>query len=156
MTDGLFGNIPVGMTHRFVVVIDNPTYNLGTWSKVQGLSVSWKRCEYRVGDMWNQFWSLPGNTEYERIKLSRAACAESQIVQAWLASTSLNPTPLSGIIMLMDWTGMPVIHWTLNQFFPVAWSIDEFDADHGKPAIETLELVHTGFLYDETSLASPL
>ena len=77
MTDGLFGSIAVGMTHRFVVVIDNPTYNLGTWSRVQGLSMKWNRCEYRTGDMWNQFWSLPGTTEYERIKLSRAACAGS-------------------------------------------------------------------------------
>jgi phage tail-like protein len=152
MVAGLFGNIPIGLTHHFVVVIDNPVYNLGTWSKVEGLSVKWDQCEYRVGDSGNQFWSLPGNTKYEKIKLSRAACAESQIVQQWLAQTSLNPTPLSGVIMLTNAMGIPVVQWQLSQFFPVAWSIDDFDASQGKPAIEKLELVHTGFLADASSL----
>ena len=148
------GTVQVGMTHHFVVVIDNPAVNLGTWSKVQGLSVSWNRCEYRSGDMGNQFWSLPGTTKYETVKLSRAACASSQTVQQWLAATSLSPTPLSGTIMLMDSGGLAVVQWPLNQFFPVAWSITDFDADQGRPAIETLELVHAGFLYDETSLSA--
>lgn len=142
----------VSMTHHFVVIIDHPAYDLGTWSKVSGLSVSWAPCEYRVGDAGNQVWILPGNTKYEKIKLSRAACADSQMVQLWLAQTSKNPAPLSGTILLVDWMGIPVVHWRLSQFFPIGWSIVEFDADQGRPAIETLELAHTGFLYDDFSL----
>lgn len=140
----------VSMSHHFVVLIDNPTYDLGAWYRVSGLSVKWKSCEYRVGDQGNQSYILPGNTEYQPIKLSRAACADSQIVQAWLASTSLNPVPHSGAIMLMDFGGVPVVHWQLKEFFPIAWSIVDFDADAAKPAIETLELAHNGFLYDES------
>ena len=139
----------VSMTHHFVVLIDNPTYDLGTWYRVSGLQVKWQRCDYRVGDRGNQLWVLPGNTEYPTIKLSRAACADSQVVQAWLASTSLNPVPHSGVIMLMDY-GIPVVHWRLNEFFPIAWQIVDFDANAAKPAVETLELAHTGFLYDES------
>jgi phage tail-like protein len=139
---------PVNMAHRFLVAIDNPTYNLGTWSKVSGLSVSWARSEYRVVDPGNQLWVLPGNSKYENIKLSRAACLDSQKVQQWLAQTTKNPAPLSGAIMLVDWVGLPVVTWPLNHFFPIGWSIVEFDADQGKPAIETLELAHTGFLAD--------
>lgn len=151
MTNAL-GNVlsQVSMSHHFVVAIDNPAYDLGTWARVAGLTVSWTPCEYRVGDKGNQFWILPGNTKYQNIKLSRAACADSQIVQAWLASTSLDPTPHSGAILLMDYGGIPVVHWRLNEFFPIAWSIVDLDADQGKPAIETLELAHTGFLYDES------
>ena len=140
----------VSMTHHFVVLIDNSTYDLGTWYRVQGLSVKWQDCKYRVGDQGNQLWILPGNTEYPNIKLSRAACADSQVVQAWLASTSLNPVPHSGAIMLMAYGGVPVVHWRLNQFFPIAWSIVDLDADSAKPAVETLELAHSGFLYDES------
>ena len=139
----------VSMTHHFVVLIDNPTYDLGTWYRVSGLQVKWQRCDYRVGDRGNQLWVLPGNTEYPTIKLSRAACADSQVVQAWLASTSLNPVPHSGVIMLMDY-GIPVVQWRLNEFFPIAWQIVDFDADAAKPAVETLELAHTGFHYDES------
>lgn len=144
----------VSMSHHFVVLIDNPTYDLGAWYRVSGLSVKWKSCEYRVGDQGNQSYILPGNTEYQNIKLSRAACADSQIVQAWLASTSLNPVPHSGAIMLMDFGGVPVVHWQLKEFFPIAWSIVDFDADAAKPAIETLELAHNGFLYDESMPAT--
>ena len=143
----------VSMTHHFVVLIDNPAYNLGTWYRVSGLSVKWQDCKYRVGDRGNQLWILPGNTDYPNIKLSRAACADSQVVQAWLASTSLNPVPHSGVIMLMAYGGVPVVHWRLNQFFPIAWSIVDLDADSAKPAVETLELAHTGFLYDESEPA---
>ena len=140
----------VSMTHHFVVLIDKSTYDLGTWYRVQGLSVKWQECKYRVGDQGNQLWILPGNTDYPNIKLSRAACADSQVVQAWLASTSLNPVPHSGVIMLMAYGGVPVVHWRLNEFFPIKWSIVDLDADSAKPAIETLELAHTGFLYDES------
>jgi phage tail-like protein len=143
----------VSMSHRFVVLLDNSTYDLGTWYRVSGLQVKWKPCEYRVGDKGNQFWVLPGNTEYQNIKLSRAACADSQIVQAWLASTSLNPVPHSGVIMLMSYGGIPVVHWRLNEFFPISWSIVDLDADQAKPSIETLELAHSGFLYDESEPA---
>jgi phage tail-like protein len=144
----------VRMTHQFVVVIDHPAYDLGTWSKVSGLSVSWAPCEYRAGDAGNQVWILPGNTKYEKIKLSRAACSDSQIVQAWLAQTSKNPAPLSGTIVLIDFLETPVVYWRLSQFFPIGWSIVEFDAAQGRPAIETLELAHTGFLDDDFSLPS--
>ena len=139
----------VSMTHHFVVCIDNPAYDLGTWARVSGLTVSWNPCEYRVGNRGNQLWIMPGTTKYQPIKLSRAACADSQIVQLWLAATSKNPVPLSGTIMLIGLGGLPVVHWRLNEFFPIGWSIVDFDADQGRPALETLELAHTGFLYDE-------
>jgi phage tail-like protein len=156
MTDMSFalGNFlsPVNMSHHFVVVIDNATYNLGSWSKVTGLKVSWERCEYRVIDPGNQLWVLPGSSKYENIKLSRAACADSEIVKLWLAATTMNPAPTSGAIALVDWIGLPVVQWNMNQCYPVAWSIVDFDADQGKPAIETLELAHGGFLDDSFNL----
>lgn len=146
---GMLDNLPIGMGHHFSVIVDNPMFNLGTWSKVAGLQVAWNACEYRVGDQGNQSWVIPGNTKYSNIKLSRAACADSQVVQQWLAQTSTNPTPLSGAISLVALGGlMPIVTWPLNEFFPIAWSITDFDADQGKPAIETLEITHGGFLFD--------
>jgi phage tail-like protein len=141
--------LPVGMTHHFSVIIDNPAFDLGTWSRASGLQVSWNVCEYRVGDHGNKCWVAPGTTKYQNIKLSRAACLDSQIVQLWLAVTSNNPTPLSGTIMLVVMGGIPLVQWRLNEFFPIGWSISDFDADQGRAAIETLELAHGGFLFDE-------
>lgn len=146
---GMLQNLDVGMGHHFSVVIDNPAFDLGTWSKATGLQVTWNICEYRVGDVGNQSWVIPGTTKYANIKLSRAACLDSQVVQMWLAQVSTNPTPLSGAISLVAVGGfLPLVTWPLNEFFPVAWSITDFDADQGKAAIETLEITHGGFLFD--------
>ena len=142
----------VNMSHHFVVVIDDEIYNLGSWSKVTGLKVSWERCEYRDIDPGTQLWVLPGNSKFENIKLSRAACADSRMVQQWLAATTTNPTPSSGVIALVGWMNLPVVRWNMTQCYPIAWSIVDFDADQGKPAIETLELSHTGFLDDSFNL----
>lgn len=141
----------VGMGHHFVVNIDSPPYDLGTWSRVSGLQVNWNSCTYRVGDQGNKSWVIPGTTKYQNIKLSRAACPDSEIVQLWLAQTSMNPTPISGAISLvMAGTGIPMAVWQLNEFFPIGWSIDDFDAGFGKPVVETLEITHGGFLLDQS------
>ncbi|MEY9893132.1 phage tail-like protein [Catenulispora sp. MAP12-49] len=146
----------VGMGHRYAVLIDNVAYHIGEWQKVSGLSVRWKPIEYRVGDQGNKICVLPGATTYETIALSRAASPYSRVVQHWLNETSKNPKPQSGTIQLVDFAGMPLVQWRLNEFFPIKWSIDNLNAETGKPVIETLELAHTGFLEDAISMLSPI
>lgn len=141
----------VGMSHRYAVLLDSVSLNMGAWYKVTGLSVSWQQLEHRVGEYGNRVWLYPGTTKYEPITLSRAAGVDSQAVQAWLAQTSKNPQPQSGIIQLVDYAGAPIAEWRLNEFFPISWSIESFDAAGGKPAIETLKLAHTGFLQDDVN-----
>jgi len=138
----------VGVAHRFCVVIDDSRYDIGDWEKASGLSVTWEPCVYRAGDMGNDYQLYPGLTKYENIKLTRAACGDSQVVQKWLADTAKKAKPLTGAIALVDWLGFPTIQWQLKEFFPIRWSIVDFDAGGGKIASETLELAHTGFLDD--------
>jgi phage tail-like protein len=145
-----------GLAHHFVVTIDNAAYDFGSWSRASGLSVKWEVCEYRTGDQGNAVQVYPGQTKYERIKLSRAACLDSATVQQWLASTSLDCEPLSGAIHMMAYPAaaapalVPIVSWPLREFFPVGWSITDFEsAASGNVAVETLELVHTGFLADQ-------
>lgn len=141
----LFGE--VGMSHRFSVSIDKTTYDLGNWSKATGLGVTWDVCRYQVGED-TLLWVSPGIPKYTTIRLSRAACTDSQTVQDWLNDTVSKGKPLSGAICMLDWTGMTVIEWTLSYFFPVGWSITDFDAGGAKPAMEMLDLAHTGFIKD--------
>jgi len=146
----------IGMNHRYTVFIDNFTYHFGDWSKVTGLSVTWQQVEYRVGEHGNQVWLFPGTTKYEPITLSRAAGPYSRIVKTWLEQTSKSLQPQSGTIQLVDYLGIPLVQWRLSEFFPIAWSVESFDASGAKPVIETLKLAHTGFLDDDiSSLASP-
>jgi phage tail-like protein len=156
----------LGLAHHFIVSIDNSSYNFGSWSRATGLSVTWDVCEYRTGDAGNAVQVFPGATKYQRIKLSRAACFDSAVVQQWLTSTSLNCTPLSGAIYMVSQAipspiaalptpGLPIVTWLLREFFPVGWSITDFEASaSGTVAIETLELVHTGFLDDQSQTKS--
>ena len=154
--EGLLGSPAVGMSHHFAVLIDNAAYHLGDWTRVSGLSVTWKQLEHRTGEDGNYATYLPGTTTYEPITLSRAASAYSRVVQSWLSQTSSKPTPQSGTIQLVDFTGLAIVQWRLSEFFPVAWSIESFDAAGAKPAIETLKLAHTGFLNDDFTMLSPI
>lgn len=167
---GINGDWAMGLPHRFVVAIDNSAYNFGSWSHAGGLSVSWDVCEYRTGSDGNAVQIQPGFTKYQRIKLTRAACFDSAVVQQWLVETSLGCKPLSGAIYMMTTgipggvvdslpglSGVPMVTWLLREFFPVSWSITDFDsAGSTNVALETLEIAHTGFLNDQSKTTGPL
>ncbi|MFJ4966480.1 T4-like virus tail tube protein gp19 [Streptomyces sp. ADI96-02] len=151
--DAFFGS--VSMAHRFAVAIDRSRYELGHWSSASGLNVSWQTAEYRAGDSWNHPLVFPGVPQYQRIKLSRAACRDSQIVQEWLTETAMRNEPLTGAISLVNWQNDRTVTWELKEFFPAAWGINEFNSSQGNVALETLEIVHTGFLDDDFAPGSP-
>jgi len=140
----------LGLAMRFLVKIDNTPYDLGSWSKVTGLDVTWDVCEYRAGDNDNERWYFPGVTKYSTIKLERAAeSAGTAEVQKWLNSNSFNHEVQSGSIELQDAKKTKVLSWTLRHVIPVKWSVSGFEATAAKVALETLELAHMGFLEDE-------
>ncbi|WP_112242947.1 phage tail protein [Kribbella monticola] len=135
----------VAMSHRYVIDIDASNYQLGGWSKAAGLGVSWQKYSYRGGDATHDTL-VPGNVSYPNVSLSRAVGRDSAKVQAWLVSVTRDRRSLSGAIHLVDFLGSPVVTWRLNEFFPIGWRLTEFDSAGSRPAIETLELCHTGFL----------
>ncbi|ONI81528.1 hypothetical protein ALI144C_19635 [Actinosynnema sp. ALI-1.44] len=138
----------VGMTHRFVVAIDEGAYDLGSWTKVTGLSVRWDKHTYRPGSA-NAETIMPGNLTYTDITLSRAACDDSKKVQSWLVATTRTNNRHSGAIHMVDHDNNYTVTWQLKEFFPIGWQITEFDASSARPALETLTLAHNGFLNDE-------
>jgi phage tail-like protein len=141
----------IGMSHRYVIEIDKSAYQLGAWTKAAGLGVSWHKHAYRVGGVTHES-IVPGNVTYTNITLSRAAGRDSGTVQTWLAGVIRDRDLLSGAIYLLDFLGMPVVTWELWEFFPISWRLSEFDSGGSRPAIETLELAHTGFLKAESKL----
>ncbi|MFG3421816.1 phage tail protein [Micromonospora sp. NPDC049460] len=141
-----------GVNHRYLVVIDDERYNLGSWSRVSGLGVTWQVCEYRAGDS-NDVHTFVGAPTYSRIRLSRAVCFDSQVVQEWLCQQARRYQPLSGSIQLVDSLGIKIVGWELKHFFPVGWSVSELDPSRAGVAVETLELAHTGFLDDDVSFS---
>ena len=140
----------LGLAMRFAVKIDNGKYDLGSWSKAEGLEVSWELCEYRAGDSKNQRWYFPGHTKYSTVKLSRAATKDgTESVKEWLNSNSFKAEVQMGAIGLHDSTDTEITSWELVNVMPVKWNVAGFDATANKIAVETLELAHMGFLTKE-------
>jgi len=139
---------------RFHVKID--PYDLGYWSKVDGLSVKFEIAEYRSGDTKNRRWIEPCHTTWGTVKLSRATTLEyTQKVLRWLQATSFKSDDAwTGVItaypLWYDEYGAESeqhkLEFPLMGILPVAWSGPQFDAGAGRLAMETLEIAHEGFL----------
>lgn len=142
----------LGLANRFSVTMDFAAYDLGSWSRAEGLSVTWHLAEYRAGDAGNARWYFPGSTEYSPVKLTRAASEESKTVKRWLTETSFRWKPFTGHIVLHGSGGEPILDWTLRHVMPVRWQITGFDAMASQVAVETLELAHQGFLEDARNM----
>jgi phage tail-like protein len=143
----------LGLANRFVLtLIAAGAPDFGSWQKAEGLDVSWEVAEYRAGDAGNDRWYLPGNTKYSQIKLSRATCQDSKLVQKWLDATSFDhKTGQAATLSLRDSTGTGVVlEWNFDHIMPVKWSVGGFDAGASKVQVETLEFAHMGFLKDQT------
>lgn len=145
----------VGLSNRFVVTMVNmKKWDLGSWSKADGLDVTWDVAEYRMGDGGNDRLYFPGNTKYTNVKLSRAVSEEYEKTKEWLDSTSWNWAPFECTIALhtSKFEDKAIAVWTLRDVMPSKWNIATLDAGASQVAIETLELTHRGFLDDEKKL----
>lgn len=143
----------IGLSNRFVVSMSGKSeYDLGSWTKAEGLDVSWDVAEYRMGDGGNDRLYFPGNTKYNNVRLSRGVSEEATKTKTWLDKNSWEMEVFTGFIELYTSGAKPVTQWTLRDVMPAKWSISTFDAGASSVAIETLELVHRGFLEDERKL----
>jgi phage tail-like protein len=143
----------VGLSNRFVVSMSGMAkWDLGSWAKAEGLDVSWDIAEYRMGDGGNDRLYFPGNTKYQNIKLSRAVSDEYSKTKEWLNTTSWNAELFEGFIELYTSGAAPVARWILRDVMPSHWAVSSFDAGASQVLMETLELVHRGFLDDERKL----
>src|SRR5882724_1125056 len=144
----------LGMAMRFRISVDG--INLGSWATCAGLSVEFKNRRVTEGGNYEYSVILPERVEYRAVTLRRAMSPqESAIVQRWLtgvvsgwynAGSPRDFAPRSAEIELFEAAGEVVAGWTLRNVFPSRWSGPDLDAQSNKIAVETLELVHEGFL----------
>jgi phage tail-like protein len=133
-------------SYRFIVATGDNTHDLGSWSKVTGLDVTWDIAEYRSGGAANVSRPLffPANTKYGTVKLGRAASSEADLVIVWLrhmAETGDSPTL---VITLLDEAGSAVVSWHLDNVLPRKYTVGGLNAKGTDVAIETLVLSHEG------------
>ncbi len=143
----------LGLSMRFEVVVDG--FDLGSWSTCKGIAVTFKH--EKVAELGNHFFTnyVPGRAEYAPVVLTRAMKAgDWATTKAWLeevtdaAWITLKSGAKGATITMKDAHRGTVAAWTLKNAMPSAWKGPQFDASGKGVAIETLELVHEGFLDD--------
>ena len=130
---------------RFKVTIDGQ-HELGNWQKCEGLNVEYDIQEYREGGQNGYVHRLPGRAKYENVKLTRPVDDATMSVAGWLASIQLRVVRGTAQITVLDPSGEELAEWILVEVFPVRWSGPSLDVNGNQVAMETLELVHNGFL----------
>lgn len=149
----------VGLACRFDVDIDG--YSLGEWTSCKGLAVTFKHDVVKELGEHTYATYIPDRVEYARVVLQRALTAgDWQRTKTWLEFAAAAPWmhtlnvpnvadeigPTSATITLRDGSLAEVASWTLSNALPAAWKGPQLDAKGNAVAIETLELVHEGFL----------
>jgi phage tail-like protein len=141
-----------GVAFRFAVSIGD--LKLGDWQSCSGLKVDFKPAEMKAGGNYLGSHWLAGEASYSRVVLKRAAMQVSAgQLQTWLGSYATkgltgDDRPETGkqcTITVFDSSGEPVMKCVLDNVRPAAWSGPDLDAGASKVAVETLELVHSGF-----------
>jgi phage tail-like protein len=144
----------LGLTMRFRVVVDE--VDLGGWSSCTGLAVGFKNTPVGEGANYEYLTILPERVEYTPVTLRRAMSKQdSAKVQQWLAKVvaqwygAASPADYgarTARITLYDAHRDEVASWSLRNVYPAAWLGPDLDASANGVAVETLQLVHEGFL----------
>ena len=132
-------------SYRFNVTTDGDAHDLGSWSKVSGLDVSWDIAEYRSGGAANvSRWFFPGNTKYGTVKLSRSSSSETDLVFVWLRHIAETGDSPALVITLFDQAGNAVVRWQLENVLPRKYTVGGLNSEGTDVAIESLVLSHEG------------
>ena len=143
----------LGTDFRFVVVVTG--YDLGSWNSCKGLGITFKH--EKVAELGQQAYNtfVPGRAEYTPITLQRAMKSgdwdktkmwlEAVTSDGWLVATA---DQKQATITMQDAMLQPVAKWTLKNAVPQSWKGPQLSATGKGVAMETLEIVHEGFLDD--------
>ena len=129
--------------------------DLGTWSKVTGLDVTWDLAEYRAGDQANADRRqiqpfVPRGT----ITLHREAGADTALVKEWLDRLAQSGERPQGTIELTDITGEVVARWTFVAGYPTKWQVSGPDGTGSEVSIETLVIEYEGLIFEDRCVES--
>ena len=144
--------MPNGMTAAFPYVsfrfrIEFDKVIAGGFMECSGLQVETEVEEHREGGLNEYAHKLPKGTKYGTITLKRGLIDTTDLWdwnQKVIAGQTKQRKDLS--IILLDSQGNDKIRWDVHEALPVKWSSSELKSDGNTVMVETLELVHHGFV----------
>lgn len=135
----------LGLAMRFDVTVDG--ISLGSWSTCKGLNLRFKHHKITELGSHEAVQYIPQHVEFTKVTLQRAMVAgDWDKTKSWLSKMADSFTGSTASIVLRDAKLGEVAKWTLQNVMPAGWKGPALDAMGKKVALETLEIVHEGFL----------
>jgi len=118
---------------------------VGGFSEVGGLGVELGTESYEEGGTNGFTHVLPTRVTHPNVVLERGVTDSTELFE-WVAEARRGPPDRkTGLILLLDSTGVPVRGWQFLDGYPVRWDGPDLGADRGAVAVERLEIAHHGF-----------
>ena len=121
------------------------------FKEVTGLSVEIPLEEVAEGGENRFRHKLPGSPKYTNLVLKRGMLTARLPFFQWCNATMQNnfskpiqPKTITISLLNTD-TQQPMRTWTVNNAWPVKWSISDFNSMDGQIVIETLEMAYQNF-----------
>jgi phage tail-like protein len=118
--------------------------DLGEFTTCAGLGAQVEVEQYAEGGNNGFAWQLPGRITWSNITLSRAVTSDTTKIARWLDEIVRQVEPKDGEIVALRPDLTPIVSWQVLGIVPVSWQGPSFDPGTSQPAMETLEIAHTG------------
>lgn len=136
-------------SHHFWIELKGITE--GSFSECSGLESEVEVDEWKEGGLNDLVHRFPGRVKTApSIVLKRGLATPElwkwyhDLTQGKLTHGQIKRQSLS--IILYDSDNSPLMRWNINGVLPIKWSGPTFKADAGEIAVESLELIHQGFV----------
>lgn len=120
------------------------------FTECSGLEIATDVFEYQEGGLNEYSHKIPGRTKLSNVTLKRGIATSNELYswytdmeQALLTGSGLERKQVT-ITLYSSAKQDELMHWTLNDAFPIKWVGPAFNAGEAAVAIETLEFAHHG------------
>jgi phage tail-like protein len=118
--------------------------DLGAFYTCTGLGAQVEVEQVVEGGYNGSVWQLPSRITWSNIVLTRPVTSDTTKVARWLDEIVTRVEPKNGEIVALRPDLAPIARWQVLGIIPVRWEGPAFDPSSSQPAVETLEVAHSG------------
>jgi phage tail-like protein len=138
---------PVGFQFT-VQFAGSPEQDDATFQEVNGISPEIEAEIHREGGENRFVHALPKAAAHPTLVLKRGIADQRSPLVRWceavLEAEFSEPIETRNLTLrLLDETGAPLRAWSFREAYPVRWTVDSFQGDKARLAIETMELAYS-------------
>ena len=133
----------------FSVEIDGTGYDDTLFQEVSGLEVEQETETISEGGQNTYTWKVPKKVKYPNLVLKRGLLTDDSKLMDWCKkqftteNTKIEPKNIK--VHLEDAQGNCIMTWSVENAWPLKWSVSGFNAQENKIAVESIELAYRNF-----------